>query len=140
MASNGARTLIGVLLAAFSGAVVGLFILIGLIFLVPTGASNPNVGNVANRVTNSPPTNKEAPSNVSEPAPAEVEQTPTPSEIDDPSPTPKTTFTPITLPTPAPRPNRTPVVNPQTPSGGRTPKTLPKPSPKKPIPTPSVHT
>ncbi|HEX8264682.1 MAG TPA: hypothetical protein VF596_04615 [Pyrinomonadaceae bacterium] len=140
MASNGSRTLIGVLLAAFSGAVVGLFILIGLIFLIPTGASNPNVSNAVNRASNSALTNKPTPSNISEPTPAPIEQTPTPDETDSPTPLPKTTFTPITLPTPAPKPNRTPDINPQTPGGGRTPKTLPKPSPKKPIPTPSVHT
>ncbi|MDQ4122606.1 MAG: hypothetical protein M3209_14300 [Acidobacteriota bacterium] len=145
MSSKGAKTFIGVLLAAFSGAVVGLFILISLIFLMPTGASNSGAESTINRtinsapVKNSSPINSATPSIISSPTPIPVEQTP--GEVEEtPQPTPRTTFTPITLPTPVPKPNKTPVVISPTPNSGKPPKTVPKPSPKKPIPTPSVHT
>jgi outer membrane biosynthesis protein TonB len=142
MSSKGAKTMIGVLLAAFSGAVIGLFILIGLIFLIPTDASNTNSGSngSTNQVINSIVENKADESNVSESQLTVGEETKVPIEVETSNPEPKTTFTPIPLPTPQPKPTKTPVINSPTPSGNKTPKTLPKPSPKKPVPTPSVHT
>lgn len=139
MSSKATKMVVGVLLAAFSGGVIGLFVLIGLVFLFPTDASNsrdlPNQSNNSKQTSNSNQTNISKPTNesIASPTPVIEAPSPTPATTGNPSPTPKISFTP----TPEPKPTKTPIiVNPpikNPPPSTRTPK-------KDPVKIPTVHT